>query len=258
FNYSFDALNDHLEQNELNAAFSKIFHAGTTLSLIPVIKGLFPALRFLPGDKDKETRSAQATMRRIGTQLLYESKMAAQDKSTTRSQSRDLLSLLVRSNLATDLPKHQRMSDDEVVDQVPTFLVAGHETTSTATSWALFALSIDKRVQTKLRNELLQVDTETPTMEQLNALPYLDMVVREVLRVHTPVVATMRVATQDDVLPLSKPFVDRKGITRSEIRVKKGQTIQIPILAMNRNKEIWGEDAKEFRSVLPLFCVTLL
>ncbi|KAG6871193.1 hypothetical protein C0992_011546, partial [Termitomyces sp. T32_za158] len=100
---------------------------------------------------------------------------------------------------------------------VPTFLVAGHETTSTATTWALFALSQDLRVQIKLREELRTVDTDTPTMDELNALPYLDMVVRETLRVHSPVAATMRMATQDDILPLHKPFTDRKGVVHTGI-----------------------------------------
>ncbi|KAG6809785.1 hypothetical protein H0H92_014734, partial [Tricholoma furcatifolium] len=92
FNYRFDALNDNHEQNELNAAFATIFHAGTTMSIIPMIKGLFPALRFLRTDKDPQIEAAQGTMGRIGHQLLRESKMAAQDK--TMSQSRDLLSLM--------------------------------------------------------------------------------------------------------------------------------------------------------------------
>lgn len=35
----------------------------------------------------------------------------------------------------------------------------------------------------------------------------------------------------------------------SPSRVCKGQTIQIPILALNRSKEIWGEDAREFKYV---------
>jgi cytochrome P450 len=48
-------------------------------------------------------------------------------------------------------------------------------------------------------------------MDELNALPYLDAVVRETLRVHAPVPATMRVAAQDDIVPLGTPFVDRKG-----------------------------------------------
>jgi hypothetical protein len=45
FNYSFDALSD--KKSELNEAFSTIFRSGTRLSLIPIIKGMFPALRWL-------------------------------------------------------------------------------------------------------------------------------------------------------------------------------------------------------------------
>ena len=90
-------------------------------------------------------------------------------------------------------------------------MVAGHETTSTATTWALFALTQSPEVQVKLRNELLAVGTDNPTMDELNALPYLDAVVRETLRIHPPVPATMRVATQDDILPLSEPVKDRNG-----------------------------------------------
>ncbi|KAG6856730.1 hypothetical protein H0H87_001330 [Tephrocybe sp. NHM501043] len=245
FNYKFDALNDDQEQNELNAAFATIFHAGTRMTLIPMIKAFYPRLRFLRGEKDTEIETSQKTMTRIGNQLLHESKLSAQDK--TMSKSRDLLSLLVHSNMSTDLPAHQRMSDEDVVAQVPTFLVAGHETTSTATTWALFALSQDLAVQTKLREELLTVETDSPTMDELNALPYLDMVVRETLRVHAPVPSTIREATQDDILPLNQPFTDRKGVVHEGIRVRKGQTIQIPILAMNRSKELWGEDARMFR-----------
>jgi len=84
-------------------------------------------------------------------------------------------------------------------------------------------------------------------MDQLNALPYLDMVVRETLRVHPPVPSSMREAVKDDILPLSKPFTDRKGVVHDVIRVRKGQTMLIPILLVNRDKSIWGEDATEFR-----------
>ena len=82
---------------------------------------------------------------------------------------------------------------------------------STATTWALFALTQNREAQDKLRNELLSVGTDNPTMDELNALPYLDAVVRETLRVHAPVDSTMRVATQDDFLPLSEPIMDKYG-----------------------------------------------
>ncbi len=55
-------------------------------------------------------------------------------------------------------------------------------------------------------------------MDELNALPYLDAVIRETLRVHSPAPSTVRIAMRDDVLPLSKPFTDKRGIIQEGIR----------------------------------------
>ena len=104
------------------------------------------------------------------------------------------------------------------IAEVPTFLVAGHETTSTETMWALFALAQKPETQQKLRDELLAVPTETPDMDDLNALPYLDAVVREALRIHAAVTAISRSANKDDVIPLNVPFVDKKGVEHKEIK----------------------------------------
>lgn len=105
--------------------------------------------------------------------------------------------------------------------EVPTFLIAGHETTSTETMWALFALAQAPDVQQKLRAELRGVPTDSPDMDELNALPYLDMVVRETLRLHAAVNAVSRIAAKDDVIPLAEPFTDTKGVVRHEIRYVK-------------------------------------
>jgi cytochrome P450 len=89
---------------------------------------------------------------------------------------------------------------------------------STATTWALHELSVAPEIQTKLREELLSVDTETPSMDELSALPYLDAAVREILRLHAPIGETIRVAMKDDVLPLDKPFMDKHGVVHDGIR----------------------------------------
>lgn len=82
---------------------------------------------------------------------------------------------------------------------------------SSATTWALHALSIHRDVQRTLRAELLSLDTDTPTLEQLDALPYLEHFVRETLRLYAPVAHVTRMAAADDVLPLSTPAVDPAG-----------------------------------------------
>ncbi|KIK04008.1 hypothetical protein K443DRAFT_676319 [Laccaria amethystina LaAM-08-1] len=252
FNYEFNALMRDSKANELSEAFNIIFQAGTSVNVMLILRAFIPALSWiLPEAGDAEAKKASLTMSRIGEELLSNSKAAvSQNESLEKDtwKTRDLLSLLVRANVATDLTESQQMLDEDVLAQIPTFIVAGHETTSNATTWALFALSSQNPdAQTKLRNELLTVSTDNPTMDELNALPYLDAVVRETLRLHAPVSMTSRIAMKDDVLPLAVPFTDSKGVIHHEIRIRKGEPLLIPILALNRDKSIWGEDAHEFR-----------
>jgi hypothetical protein len=47
FNYKFNALSEGKERNELNQAFSKIFETNASVSIIPLLRGFFPALRWL-------------------------------------------------------------------------------------------------------------------------------------------------------------------------------------------------------------------
>ncbi|KAF8337732.1 cytochrome P450 [Amanita rubescens] len=227
--------------NELQRVLATVFKPRARPPLMPLIRARIPALRFLPADGDTESKKAKETMTRIATSSwMIKSSCLAKDFS----QGRDILSLLVRANMATDLPSSQRMCDDEVVAQIPTFFVAGHETTSVA----LFALTQRVDVQEKLRVELLSVPTDNPTMDELNALPYLDKVVREVMRLYVPVPLTARVAAADDIIPLEIPVKTRKGISRNVFGlVRKGQIVSIPLLAIHRAVSLWGEDAAEFK-----------
>ncbi|KZT18878.1 cytochrome P450 [Neolentinus lepideus HHB14362 ss-1] len=254
FSYRFNALNPSHTPNELNSAFSTIFAAGTRFNVLGFLAGLMPVFNYVPTNRNREVMRAKSAMSRIGNQLLSEKKAAVRGEnekivSKDAMQGRDLLSLLVRANMATDLPEGQRMRDEDVLAQVPTFLVAGHETTSTSTVWALYALSLAPAVQTQLREELLSVRTESPGMDELMSLPYLDAVCREVLRVHAPVPSTVRIALRDDVIPLGEgtKWADAKGVEHDSIRIAKGDVVFVPILALNRAKAIWGDDAEEFK-----------
>ncbi|KAI0357855.1 cytochrome P450 [Trametes cingulata] len=258
FNYDFDSLNPNGKPNELAQAFEEIFRNPDKIPILLVLKNFIPILDtpLLRDGRGNRAQEAKKVMQRIGAQLIAEKKAAILRESSEKKdagvgreklQGRDLLTLLLKANMATDIPDSQRLSDDDVIAQVPTFLVAGHETTSTGTTWCLYALTQAPDVQKKLREELLTVETDTPTMDELMALPYLDMVVRESLRLYAPVPSTMRVATKDDIIPLDTPFVDRDGKVQDHVKIAAGNQVVIPILTLNRSKALWGEDAHEFR-----------
>ncbi|KAJ6481954.1 cytochrome P450 [Mycena sanguinolenta] len=251
FNYDFHALTDTGRPGEMSEALTNLFHSPNTRRnfMFVELQSLIPALKFLPLPGQKTLAKAHAAMHSIASQIVSDSKrdILAQAEKSFDSSKRDLLSVLLKANMSTSVPAHQRMSDSELISQIPTFVLAGHETTSNSTSWALHSLSLHPATQNKLREELFTLSSENPTMEELNSLPYLECVVRETLRVHGPVAFMDRIATQDDVLPLSRPYIDRAGKSHDTFPIRKGQIIHMSILAFNHDPEIWGPDAGEFR-----------
>ncbi|KAJ7622094.1 cytochrome P450 [Roridomyces roridus] len=251
FNYDFDAMNDseNGKPNELNQVLTELLHSPQTRNYLGFLlaQSILPVLRLFPVPGETILKRARATTESISAQIVSASKVALlQDKSAASGQ-RDLLSVLLQSNLAAEIPENQRMSEEEVITQIPRMFLAGHETTSAAVTWTLYALSLHPAVQTQLRTELLGLQTDNPTMEELNSLAYLEQVVRESMRVYSPIVFTTRVAVADDVLPLATPYVDQRGERHDSIRIQKGQMFYLPILAVHTDTEIWGEDAGEFK-----------
>ena len=86
--------------------------------------------------------------------------------------------------------------------EICTFLIAGHRTVSAAVSWKFFGLCQNLEAQRKLREELLAPPTDDPTMDELKNLPFLDMVLRESLRLYSPLHTSKRVAVKDTTLPM--------------------------------------------------------
>ena len=84
----------------------------------------------------------------------------------------------------------------------------------------MHSLSNDQVVQDKLRAEIrdcIDKHGRMPPMEILNGLPYLEMFVREVMRLHCPVVSSIRVAMKDDVLPTDNEWTDARGVKRTGV-----------------------------------------
>ncbi|EIM91637.1 cytochrome P450 [Stereum hirsutum FP-91666 SS1] len=261
FHHDFNTLNSSEDgHNEITQAVWDLFDFKED-EISYILQLFLPVTRIIPTERTRKQKRALNVLHRLGHSMIEQKKIQVlkeagpSDTSSNASgslqkadvQGRDLLSLLMKANMASDIPEDARMSDDEIVSQIPAFLIAGYETTSTAIAWLLFNLACDQRAQKKLRDELQALHSEKPTMDELSELPYLDMVVRESLRLHPPISNSERVATEDDVIPLETEFLDRYGKRSDHVRVIKGDIIYIPIRAMNRSKELWGEDAHEFK-----------
>lgn len=89
----------------------------------------------------------------------------------------DILSLL----LAARDEDGRGLADDEIVDELLTLLVAGHETTAIALAWAFYWLLRSPASLARLREELAGLGPD-PDPEAIAAQPYLDAVCHEVLR----------------------------------------------------------------------------
>ncbi|KAF8199203.1 cytochrome P450, partial [Mycena galopus ATCC 62051] len=248
FNYQFEALNTTEKPNELNDVFTQLLHSRSSRRylLFQFCEAIVPVLKLVPLPGRKAVKEARAAMFAIASRIVSDSIQASKEEKSF-DRNKDLLSVLLRANLTTDVPESQRLSDAEVVSQIPAFFVAGHETSSSAAAWTLHALSLNTAVQIRLREELLTNSTDNPTMDELNSLSYLESVIREVMRLYSPVPSLERMAMKDDVLPLSQPYVDKAGKSHDSLLIPKGQTIHIPIADVNTNKAIWGEDAEEFK-----------
>ncbi|KIJ14924.1 hypothetical protein PAXINDRAFT_78289 [Paxillus involutus ATCC 200175] len=256
FGYHFNALAG--QSDELANAYHLIFTTAKRLQLRTILETWIPLLRiFRP--HSKAMQQARGHLTRIGLRLIDERKttMAAEvavesnDKqqrpvSQKNPQCQDLLSILVQSNMASFAS--QRMTTSEVLCQITTFLIAGYETSSSALTWCLYALAKAPECQNALRDALRTISPESPTLhDDVAKLEYLDWVVRETLRLHAPVTWTMRVATEDDEIPVRRPFYDLNGQLNTVIKIAKHDIITIPIQAINKSKPIWGEDAHAFR-----------
>lgn len=197
---------------------------------------------------DSKRKQLLAEMASDGKERL--SKADWEDGSSATG-GKDLLFLMMRSNMSHDLSESERMTDPELLGQMTTLLLAGHETTSTLLTWTLLMLARNPGVQTKLRQEMQtfieESGRETLTYEELALLPFLDAVIKETLRMRPPVPVTTRSATHDTVIPLSQPCPTRDGKGFIEhLLVRKGEEVVIPILMINTSEKLWGPDARDF------------
>ena len=93
------------------------------------------------------------------------------------------------------------LTNEDIREEVDTFMFEGHDTTTSGISHTLYLLARHPEVQQKVFEEILEVvgsDKDKPiTMRELQDLKYLDVVIKESLRLYPPVPMIGRYTEQD-------------------------------------------------------------
>ncbi len=144
--------------------------------------------RWVPTPRNLALRRAVRELDEVVARIL-----AARRSAPTSDQPRDLLDML----LAARDDDGSAMSDRQLRDEVLTLLLAGHETTAHALTFALHLLARHPEVDAVLAAERDALGA-TPTLADLPRLPLHEQVVLEALRLYPPAATIGREALQDD------------------------------------------------------------
>jgi len=172
--------------------------------------------RWLPQPGRARARAAVRTLRDLTLAIVRERRGAAAAKD-------DLLARLMR---ARDPESGQQMNDEQLVDNLLTFYLAGHETTAKALTWSLYLIARSPAWAQALEEEVERVAGGADiTAAHLDRLVLTSQLIKESMRLYPPVPIMARVALADVQL-------DGRAI-------KAGTALVIPIYTIHRHARLW-------------------
>lgn len=128
--------------------------------------------------------------------------------------------------------EHQlSLTDENIRDQVVTFLIAGHDTTANTIAWCLYQLSRNPEIQAKILQEIADnhiTSNELPSSEQVNRLKYLHQAIKETLRLYAPLRALTKYCKTDCIVPGGYP-------------IKAGDQVSIQLHALHHNPDTYPD-----------------
>ena len=167
----------------------------------------------------RPSRQAAATLRATVRGLL------SRRRQEGTAGAKDLLGRLLA---ARDPETGQPMSDDQLIDNLLTFLLAGHETTAKALTWALYLAARAPEWQERVRAEVREVcGPGAVAARHLEALKVTRMVLKEAMRLYPPVPVMTRMTGRD--------------LELAGWRLLKGTLVVIPVYAVHRHRRLWSD-----------------
>ncbi|KAL0958596.1 hypothetical protein HGRIS_013937 [Hohenbuehelia grisea] len=217
-------------------------------------RALATGLDYLPWSAPRRFRDTVSAMHPVFSSILEQHKAeldgTAQQAEIKDGLGNDLVNLLVKANELADA--NDRMAESTILANISSIVHGAQETSSGVLSRLISVMAQNRDLQRQLREELdsakgLSVDGELG-FKELDALPLLDAVIRETLRLYTPVTFVWRQTMQDTILPLAIPIFDpQTSEEHHEILVTKGTPVYLGLAAANISSTFWGPDANLFK-----------
>ena len=124
--------------------------------------------------------------------------MIARRRARPEEEHFDYLAMLMS---ARDKESGRGMGEGELIDEILTLIVAGHETTASGLNWTWYLLSQHPAVEARLHAELdAAQELAAPSLVQVEALTYTQQIVNEALRLYPPGWVLSRRTIEPDVL----------------------------------------------------------
>ncbi len=144
------------------------------------------------------------------------------------SDRQDLVSMLIS---ASDPETGRMMTDVEIIDNLMTFITAGHETTALGLAWTFDLLARNPECEARLLAEIEEVTQGGEVRpEHIGELNYTRQVFSEAMRLYPPAPIITRTALKDFKL--------------GDYLVPEGTVMFVPIYAVHHHAAIWNEPEK--------------
>ncbi|MBR8836941.1 MAG: cytochrome P450 [Stigonema ocellatum SAG 48.90 = DSM 106950] len=194
----------------------------TTKFIDDQINTLFKFPLWVPTPQNRQFIQNRHTLNRIAMNLI-------RGRRQQQSTPHDLLAMIMG---AQDADTGSRMSDQELLDEVMTLLVAGHETVSVTLAWAFHLLLKHPEVLSKLQHEIeIVLNDRPPNPDDYIRLPYTRMIIEETLRLFPPAWALPRETMIEDEI--------------QGYQIPKKALVLVPAYFTHRHPEFW-ENPEEF------------
>ncbi len=211
---------EHFDATTFSAAITRYFQTAGRASLLDFLG--FPLWFPRPGELLAAT-SVHTMHHMVATAI------EARRQEAAGGTADDLLNHMLA---ARDPETGQQMTPEELVHNMQFFIVAGHETTALALAWALYLLAHAQEWQERLRAEVTaQLNGRAAGPDDLAALPLVEQVLEEAMRLYPPVGLLARAVLAKDELC---------GRT-----VQPNDIVFLPIWALHRH-EMWWEKPEKF------------